>query len=229
MFNPLNPPFLVMPVTQEESVRLLKHEGFDTHTTYDDQILVSFQDGWTLPFTADEKKLVTSEPLLLLRNSGRITSEGSSSAKGFAHQFCKVSGDELPRDYAARVFPERLRDNWMLVPEGAAVVWLQYQYKTQYLGEEAHDSVTYYYGKLLICSLTIQKDSVPRLDKNADNLSLRPIQYRVEEKVLISCDWNTTDENPVDYLMGILSEKGLDQFKATLGIAIAVASSTSYS
>lgn len=229
MFNPLNPPFLVLPVTSEESEKLMKHEGYYSHTTYDDQALVSFQDGWTLPLSPDEKKSISSEPLLLLRNSGRITSEGSSSAKGFAHQFCKINGDELSRDHANRVFAERLRENWMLVPESAAVVWLQYQYSTQYLGEEAHDSVTYYYGKLLICTLVIQRDSVPRLDKNADNLSMRPVQYRVEEKVLISRDWNTTDEDPVNYLMGLLSESSLDRFKPTLGIAIAVATSAGVS
>ena len=223
MFNPMNPPFLTLPVSQDELTRLMKHEGYNSHTIHDGQILVSFQEGWTIPLTADEKKLINSEPLLLLRNSGRITSEGSTSLKGFAHQFCKVNGDTLPVEYTKKIFPDNLFESWMLVPESAAVVWLQYQSKTQYLGEAGHDSVSYYYGKILISTLTIRKDSVPRLDKNADNLSLRPIQYRVEENVLISRDWNTTDEDPVKYLMDLLSSNALDQFKPTLGVAIAVA------
>lgn len=225
MFNPLNPPFITLPVTPEDAKMLSKHEGYNTHVTSDDQTLVSFQEGWTLPLTAQEKRQITAEPLLLLRNSGKITSEGSSFARGFAHQFCKVHGDALSDDYIKEVFPDRKHDKWMLIPDSAAVVWLQYSYKTEYLGESGHDSETYYYGKLLISTLTVQRDSVPRLDKSADNLGLRAIQYRVEEKVLLSREWSTNEEKPQEYLLNILSANDLDQYKSALETAIKVATS----
>ena len=225
MFNPTNPPFITLPITPTEAKMFSKHEGYNAHEVSADLTLVSFQEGWTLPLSAQEKKLVIEEPLLLLRNTGKITSEGSSFARGFAHQFCKMNGDDLPKNLVKVVFPDRKDENWMLVPESAAVVWLQYSYKTEYLGESGHDSETYYYGKLLISTLAVQRDSVPRLDKNADNLGLRAIQYRVEEKVLISREWTTTDEDPQGYLMDILSSHDLDHYKAPLAQAITVATS----
>lgn len=225
MFNVQNPPFLILPVSAEGAQALMKRDGYTEHVTSDGKIYVSYEDGWTLPVSAENRKLIDAEPLLLLRNSGRITSEGSTFTKGFAHQFCQANGSEITQSRYQSIFPDRPNDKWMLIPESAAVIWLQYSNKTQFLGEMGQDSERFYYGKLLISTLTIKKDSVPRLDKNADNLSLRSMQYRVEEKVLITRDWNTTDEVPEEYLNSLLAGKDLGNFSAVLSVAITRATS----
>jgi hypothetical protein len=225
MFDQYNPPFLTIPVTASETDMLTKHQWYRSHTTPEGKMLASFQEGWILPLSAQEKKGLSGEPLLLLRNTGCVTSEGSSFAKGFSHQFCKVNGDELTDEYNARIFVSDRGEDWMLVPGSAAVIWLQYSYKMQYLGELGQDSDTYFYGKILITTLTIKRDSVPRLDKHADDLSLRAIQYRVEEKILISRDWLTEDDRPLEHLKGILASHDLDRYGNALEHAIKRATS----
>lgn len=220
MFDSANPPFLTLPVSALESEIFPNSEGYNTHTTPDGQIYISYRDGWTLPLTSKQKKSIHAEPLLLLRNSGHITSAGSSFNKGFAHQFCKLGGEELSDDLIKDIFPDRPNDKWMLAPDGAAVIWLQFSYKNQSLGALGHDMAKIYYGKLLIIELTIRKDYVPRLDKNADNPDIRSLQYRVEEKFLISQHWNTVDEDPEKHLSALLSTNSLTHYAPALKHAI---------
>lgn len=220
MYDSANPPFLTLSVSPDKATMFSQQDGYSTHTAPDDQILVGFRDGWTLPLSVQQNKQISSEPMLLIRDTGHITSAGSSFNKGFAHQFCMLDGSILPDNLVRSVFPDRPKDRWMLVPEGVAMVWLQYSYKYQSLGELGHDTERFYYGKLLIISLTICKDFMPRLDQNADNLDMRSILYRVEEKHLATHDWNTIDEEPREHLLNFVSSNNLERYSPAIETAL---------
>jgi hypothetical protein len=223
MFDVNHPPLMVMPVTSDQIQLLPESEGFLLHRVAEDEVYACYKTGWTFPIYVETKSSFTGIPLLLVRDKGRVTAEGSAFLKGYAHRFVLDNGQPPNIAPNSRIFPNDKHSNWLLVPGYVNVVWLQYGYRGRTAEgpvaiQEQTDS-----GKLLILRLEVVKDSAPRLDKKADIPEMHNIQYRVNERQLFYENWSVINQDPMVYLGKLLDEKGLPLFKDAVRKALEVA------
>ena len=220
MFDSSHPPLLVLPVSMQQTTLFPSHEGYNLHFINDQRAFVSYKDGWTLPLSVKQKKFITEGPLLLVRNKGRVTSEGSSFVKGYAHQFIDEAGGEPECLLKNAIFPDAPDEEWSFVPKAVNAIWLQYGYKIQYFNDPSLGMEKFHHGKLLIFTFIIEQDAAPRLDKNADNPDLHDMHYRVADRQVINEVWNVSDKDPHIYLSDLLASRGYGKFSKALGEAL---------
>lgn len=213
MFDSSRPPLLVQPVSKDYITLFTPYEGYNVHFISEDQALVSYRDGWIFPLSLQHQKYISAEPLLMVKDSGEVTSSTSTTAKGYAHIFCRENGQELLYSYKLNVFPEFPKVEWMFVQDTAIMIWFQYGCKTQFLGGSGHDVERIYYGKLLIRKFEIKKDIAPGFDKKADIAAASSRLIRVESTQIYNDGWNVNDDNPEKYLCKVLTANGLDCYK----------------
>ena len=220
MFDSSHPPLLVIPTAARHYTSFPSHEGYVFHPVDDDRALVCYKKGWTIPLSVQMQAIITEAPLLLVRDKGRITSSGSTTDKGYAHQFSHING-QPPEVYLQKaIFPDRPSEEWMLIRNSVTVVWLQYNSKTQYLGSLGHDMEHHYTGKLLIRDFVIKQSYAPRLDRASDVANAGEMQYRVESRTIFEHNWDLTDQDTDVYLEKVLSENDLVPFKPSVMIAL---------
>ena len=220
MFSSSHPPLLVLPVSPEMAANFPKDRGYNQHPLDDKTLALSYMSGWTFPLSIEQREHIKATPLLLVRNKGGVTSEGSTFIKGYAHSFIRSDGQPPESVYNQAIFLDKPNEKWMLVPDRVNVVWLQCGYKNQYLGDLGNDMEKYHYGKLMILNYTIEMDIAPRLDRKADVLQMREIQYRVHDKQLLNASWSRVDDTTQEYLYTLLSEHGLEGYKETVSEAL---------
>ena len=220
MFNSSRPPLLVQPITAHHFTLFPTHEGYTIHPIDSNLSLVSYKQGWTIPLSLQMQAFVTEEPLLLVRDKGGVTSGGSTSSKGYAHQFCNGDGSPVKPFLKSALFPDKPKEEWMLVRGSASIVWLQYGSKTQFLGSSGHQTTRNDYGKLLIRDFTIREAFAPRLDRASDIASAGEKQYRVESHKAFADNWSLTDGDTAAYLEKKLSEHQLDHYWPAVNIAL---------
>lgn len=212
MFNSLYPPLLVIPVPKEYVTLFPLHEGYYTHVLAEDQALVSYKDGWTIPLTVQQKKYIDTSPLLMVKDSGGITTDSVTSTKGYAHKFCRKDGQEPVFLHKLAMFPEQPDSQWMFIQNSVTMIWLQYGNKNQYCGESSFDMERIYYGKLLIREFDIREDIAPSFDKRADDITLNAKQFRVESHQFYNGAWCVNDYPPEKHLQEILTANNLDHY-----------------
>ncbi|MCL1805677.1 MAG: hypothetical protein FWG28_06755 [Clostridiales bacterium] len=220
MFASSRPPLLVLLIPVQQLSLFPQSEGYDTHYFSADHVLISYQDGWYFPLSVLQQKFVTAPPMLLVRSKGRLTTEGGTFRKGYAHQFCGENGGEPESLYQREIFDDKPGVKWLLVEDSATMIWLQYGDKSQYLGESGSDIERIYYGKLIIRKFTIESDYEPKLDKNADHTSLCAKLYRVGSTDHCIRDWSVEDRAPEEYLQEVLAEMGIERFMPSVRAAL---------
>ncbi|MCL1906002.1 MAG: hypothetical protein FWG06_03225 [Clostridiales bacterium] len=223
MFDSTQPPLLVLPVTMQQTTLFSSQEGYNLHITNENRVFVSYKRGWTLPLSVQQRKFVSTEPLLLIRNKGRITSEGSTFIKGYAHQFADENGKEPAYVLKEAIFPDATDTEWTLVPGKVNMVWLQYGFKNQYCGDSSVDMEKFYYGKIMVFRFSIVEDVAPRLDKKADIPDTHEKQYRVMEDLLLNEGWSLTDGDTQQHIISLLSSHGLGAFTDAAKTALKMA------
>lgn len=224
MFNSSSPPLLVQPASMLQYSLFSPHEGYIIHPLDEKKILACYKDGWTFPVSVHQRKYVSEPPRLLIRNSGGVTTAGTTFNKGYAHQFCREDGQE-PQCICKRViFPDKPDEEWMLIEDTIVMIWFQYGYKAQYCGGSTFEVENNYYGKLIISRLGIKEDFAPRFDKYADIVSEGAAQYRVESRQYYNGGWNVKDRKPEEYLKELLTLNKLERFSSALTFALKRAS-----
>ena len=223
MFASSRPPLLVLLIPVQQMSLFPQSEGYDTHYFSADHILVNYKDGWFFPLSVTQQKLVTSPPMLLVRSKGRVTTEGGTFKKGYAHQFCSEDGQEPVSLYQQEIFDDQPGVKWMLVQDSVTMVWVQNGNKSQYLGESGSDIERISYGKIIIRKFLVENDYEPKLDKNADNLNLCARLYRVSSVDFLNMEWSVSDQPAEEYLRGVLAENQIERYmppvKAALDLA----------
>ncbi|MCL1849021.1 MAG: hypothetical protein FWF83_05045 [Clostridiales bacterium] len=222
MFSSQNPPLLTQPIDQAYASIFSEQEGYHHHFLTDGTMLVSYKQGWIFPFSPQQRKYITAAPLLLVKNSGHITSTASTTTKGFAHIFCDENGSEPSYRFKEVIFPVENTVEWMLVPESVTMIWFQYADKSQYLGESGSDILKTYYGKLLIRAFIIREELAPGFDRYADLASESSRILRVENKQLYNNGWNVDDEYPEGYFDKLMVENGLEQYAPVVRTALKI-------
>ena len=220
MFDEKRPPILVIPLASQHIREFDKHSGFHNHPYMNNNMLVSFGDGWTFPVSVRKKDLISEPPLMLVRNSGGVTSESSRSRSGYAHHFVREDGSEPDSVRKLDIFHKKTDEEWMLIPDTVNVVWLQFTTQNQYLGNEGSDMIQYQYGRLIILNLRIVVDVAPSLDRKADIPEMHDMQYRVKDQQLFNTSWSMTDIDSASHLSDILTECSLDRYKDAVDIAL---------
>ena len=211
MFDPHRPPFLVIPFDKQNAHSFPESAGYIHHPFDESRILVSHGEGWTFPVSVAQHA-IPKRPLLLVRDKGGVTSEGSSSLKGYAHQFVDAAGNPPAVAHNQAIFSELPDDEWMLIESTVDVIWMQYGYKNQYLGEAGTESMRIRYGKLIILRLTIEEDLGPSLDRRADMREMHNRQYRVCETPILNTAWSVMDKDTWEYLGPFLKDHGLAKY-----------------
>lgn len=220
MFNSLQPPMLVHPIAMRHSTLFPSHEGYCVHFLDEEQALVSYKDGWAFPLSVQQQRFVSGRPFLLLKESGCITSSGSTFSKGYAHQFCQENGREAIFFKRQAIFPDQPDTMWMLIPNTVTMIWLQYGNKNQYCGDSGYEMERIYYGKLLIRSFIIEEDFAPKMGKDAADPVLCAKQYRVYGKQVFMNNWSLKDKDTHEYLTEILRRENLEQYQTAVTIAL---------
>ena len=220
MFDSSRPPLLVQPIVTRNLTLFPTHEGYNLHPIENDMILISYKHGWTFPLSVQMQALISKEPLLLVRDKGGITSGGSYTEKGYAHQFCREDGRAPSIHMRLNLFPERPSEEWMLIQNSITIIWVQYNSTTQYLGDEGHDMEHNYNGKLIIRDFVIKKAFAPRIDKASDIDTKREKQYRVESKTIFDHSWELKDEDPALYLEKTLAANDLERYNPSVATAL---------
>ena len=220
MFDSTHPPLLVLPITEQQKSLFPTHEGYNLHPVDDHRSLVCYKSGWTLPLSVHQNKFISETPLLLVRNKGRVTSEGSSFLKGYAHEFVQADGSEPEYEFSDSIFSDMPDIKWSFVKKAVDAIWLQYGYKSQYFNDPSLGMEKLHYGKLLIFSFVIERDFAPRLDKNADNHELHDTLYRVADRQLLHEVWNVSDKNPHLFIANLLNENGLGVYRRAVETAL---------
>lgn len=211
---------LVQPISLQHATLFPSHEGYCIHFLDETQALVSYKDGWTFPLSSHQQRFISAPPLLLLKESGCITSASSTVTKGYAHHFCQDDGTEPVVLSVQAIFPDQPDDKWMLIPNTITMIWLQYGNKDQYCGASSYEIERIYYGKLLIRKFDIEEDFAPRLGKDAADPVLNAKQYRVHSQQLYNGNWSLTDQDANDYLKGVLSSQTLERYQTAVTIAL---------
>ena len=224
MFDSSHPPFLVLPITAQQISLFPSHEGYYTHFLSDTQAIVSYRDGWTLPLSVQQQVYITDFPLLMIRNSGGITSRSSTSDKGYAHHFCRADGQEPRYVYQHSVFPDKPDDVWRFAQDNITMIWLQYGNKNQYCGGSTFELERNYYGKLLLREFIINEVSAPRFDKTADINTTNGKLFYVASNQLCNTSWNVKDGVPEEHMQNLLKEFHLERFQTTMLTALRRAS-----
>lgn len=222
MFDSSQPPLLVQPISMRNTHTTLfpSHGGYCVNFIDEAKALVSYTDGWTFPLSNMQQKYVSEPPLLLVRDSGCVTTASSTVTKGYAHQFCQDDGTGLVFHNTDVIFPDQPDIRWMLIPDTITMIWLQYGNKNQFCGESGHDIDRIYYGKLLIRKFVIEEDFAPRLGKNAVAPVLSAKQYRVHSHQIYKEDWSLIGQNADDYLKEVLTSQKLERYKTAVAIAL---------
>ena len=210
MFDSTRPPLLVLPIPTSLITLFPTHEGYNIHPIDNDQILVSYKQGWTMPLSIQIQKFAAEEPLLLVRDKGGITAGASTSDVGYSHQFCSDDGNTPDVALQCAIFPDRPNEQWMLIHKSVTVIWVQYSSSTQYLGGEGHDMEHHYSGKLIVKNFAIRHEFAPRIDRASDTTSESEKQYRIEGRTIFENNWNLTDRDVAEYLGKLLPENGLE-------------------
>lgn len=224
MFDSSRPPLLVQPVGRDLITLFSPHEGYNVHYVSEEQALVCYKDGWTFPLSVQQQKYVNMPPLLMVKDSGGVTSTSSTTTKGYSHKFCTESGQEPVYNYKRSVFPEEPETEWMFIQDTVTMIWFQYGCKTQFLGGSGHDIERIYYGKLLIRKFDIIEDIAPGFDKKADNISSCSKQLRVGSSQLYNDGWNVDNEYPEKYLKELLLANKLERYEKVVLDAFSMAS-----
>ena len=225
MFNPSRPPLLVQPINKEHVDLFPAEAGYEIHSFSEDQVLVGYRSGWTFPLSPSQQKCVSIAPILMVRNSGGITTSSSTTTKGYAHQFCQENGQEPVCLYEHSIFSDQ--NNWMLIQDSVTMIWLQYGNQSQYyLGESGSHMDRIHYGKLLIRKFDVKEDIAPGFDKKADDISFNAKQLRVESNQIYLGGWSVaTDDVAEDYLHTLLSSNQLARYINAVTLALKRASS----
>lgn len=221
MFDYKNPPFMVIPIEESAEDLFPLAGGYITHNFKKGMKLVSFRDGWVFPLDLKQRSVLTEPPLLLVRDKGRITSESSFSRKGYAHRLVNPSGRELDIAYRHAIFVEKSENIWLLLHHSVDVIWLQYEYHSELLGNSA-ELKQQTSGVALIIRFTIERDYGPRLDKNADDPSQQHLLYRVKSETIFRTSWNL-EEFPDKFLQERLRTEGLPFYIDDMHIALEIA------
>ena len=219
MFNSIHPPILVLLMTTEQAAYFPAKDGYIHHALGDDQVALCHREGWTFSVSAEQRQFITRKPMLLVKNSGGVTSEGSTFLKGYANQFVDDEGKEPEYDLKRAMFPDEQQAEWMMVSDKVNVIWLQYGYKNQHLGL-AHDEQENHYGKLMIRSLTVMEDFAPRFDRKADIVEMHSMQYRVYDRLLLDMSWNRTDGSSLQQIQELLHSRKLDNYRDAVNVAL---------
>lgn len=225
MFDSSHPPLLVLPISMQQATLFPSHEGYFVHFINDDRALVSYKDGWTLPLSVQQQKYITNLPLLMVKNTGGITTESTTFNRGYAHQFCREDGSDPVFAYQCELFPDQPRVEWMFIENSVTMIWFQYGNKNQYCGSSGFDIERHYYGKLLIRQFTVKEDYSPGFDKKADDLSINDKQYRVESQKLYCDSWNVIDQSPEKHLTELLASEKLERFQSAVMNALTLSTS----
>ncbi|MCL1828903.1 MAG: hypothetical protein FWG32_05345 [Oscillospiraceae bacterium] len=221
MFSSKCPPLLVLPTDPQTEAYFPADKGYCIHPLNESLKLVSYRDGWTLPLPAQEKKVTTEAPLLLVRNKGGVTSQSSTIIKGYAHQFVKDDGKAPVPLYKQAIFPDEPEDEWLLIPNTVNVVWLQYGFSNQPLGSDlAVDTEMCHYGKILILKLLTEEDRAPRLDKKAEYANMHDRQYRVRDMQLFSINWSLINRNVRQFIFEQLSVRDMEMYAPAVDVAL---------
>ena len=224
MFDSYRPPLLVQPVAKDYVSLFSPHEGYAVHYLHDDLILVGYKDGWLLPVSPQQQAYITDAPLLMVKNSGSVTSRTSTTTKGYAHVFCQDDGTQPDALYKLKIFPHESDIEWMLINERVTMIWFQYGEKLQFLGGSGHETERFHYGKLLIRNFEIKENVAPGFDKKADIHSASAKLKRVESTQVFSSGFNVNNDDPKQHLIKLLSEHNLKRFQEPVSKALAIAS-----
>ena len=219
MFDFAHPPFLVFSIDDQNIKIFPEKEGYIHHPFTDGKTLVSYGGGWTFPVPVKKKAILTEPPMILVKNTGGVTSESSRARSGYAHQFVNEDGSDPECIYKCSVFQE-IPDEWMFIADTVSAVWLQFTSQNQYLGDTGADMLTYQYGKMIITKLTVVRDIAPRMDRKADIPEMHDMQYRVSDRPVFSINWNMTDRNTSQYLSEELSSRTLDRYQKAVEISL---------
>ena len=224
MFDSYGPPLLVQPIAKEYVSLFSPHEGYAVHYLFDDLILAGYKDGWIFPVTPQQQVYIKEAPMLMVKNSGAVTSRTSTTTKGYAHVFCRENGGEPGALYKLKIFPAESDAEWLLINERVTMIWLQYGEKLQFLGDAGHESERFHYGKLLIRHFEIKENYQPLFDKKADIQSSGAKLRRVEATQVLSSGFNVTNDDPKKSLLELLAARALERFETPVLEALAVAS-----
>ena len=220
MFDSAQPPLMVFSMTPEQAGHFPVSDGFVHHPISESRILVCYKTGWTFPVSVQNREFITEAPYLFVRNKGQVTSQGSTFLKGYGHQVVNDAGREPDCFLKHAVLPDNPDVEWMLVQNKVNMIWLQYGYKNQYLESGYSDMIKYHYGKLMIIKLSIEEDTVPRIDKKADIAGAHDKQYRVCDQHVYKTNWHLVDQDPVNYLFEQLSLNDLDRYKDAVRVTM---------
>ena len=225
MFELSCPPLLFQQIDKEHIRFFPSEAGYQIHPLSESQILVGYRNGWTFPLSVEQQKCVSTEPILLVRNSGGVTTSSGTTIKGYAHEFCQGNGQDPVCLYKQKLFPEQPDVDWMLIQDTVTMIWFQYGNKNQHLGDSGFVE-RIYYGKLLIRKFSVKDDIAPGFDKKADDISYSGKQFRVESHHIYLGGWNvaTDDDSVADYLHTLLSSNHLDRYANTVTTALKRAS-----
>jgi len=216
MFDFSKPPLLVLPVASEHAAIFSQNNGYSTHLLDDDLVLIGYKEGWILPLLAEHRRVITDVPLLMVKNSGGVTTGTSTSKKGYAHVFCDEAGSEPAPVYR--------QDEWMLIRDSITMIWFQYGEKMQFVGDSGNDSERFYYGKLLIRKFDIRQSIAPGFDKKADVLAASAMLLRVEPTQIYSGGWNINNDAPEKCLSEIIAANRLTHYQNMVKTALAISS-----
>jgi hypothetical protein len=217
MFDSQRPPLLVLPVACEYASCFSEDDGYSSHLLYDDLALIGHKEKWILPLSAEQRRVITDVPLIMVKNSGGVTSGTSTSKKGYAHVFCDEAGSEPAPVYR--------KDEWMLIRDSITMIWFQYGEKMQFVGDSGNDSERFYYGKLLIRKFDIKESIAPGFDKKADVLAASAMLLRVEPTQIYSGGWNINNDDPQKCLIEIIAANRLTHYQNMVKTALAVSCS----
>ena len=221
MFDSHHPPLLTLLMNKAQALNFPEERGYVHHPVAEDQVALCYGEGWTFPVSVEQKRFITeSLPLLLVRNKGGVTSEGSTFLKGYAHQFIRSNGQEPEYLMEKEIFPDSPDVKWMLIPNQVNMIWLQYGYKNQHLGGSGYDTQEFHYGKIMIRELTVVEDISPRLDRKADVANMHNIQYRVFDNQILNTSWNSEESETSIRLQEILASRGLYDYQEAVSIAL---------
>lgn len=220
MFSSLQPPMLIQPINMRYSSLFPPHEGYTVHFIDENQAFAGYKDGWTFPLSGQQQRFVSAPPMLLIKESGCITSAGSTFSKGYAHQFCQENGTEPIYLSLQALFPDRPEDKWMLVPNSVTMVWLQYRNKNQYCGDSGYEMERIYYGRILIRRLDIVELFPPRIGKDAANPNMGDKMYYINTVNLFKDDWSLVDRDTNEYLCEALANQKMERYQHAVTIAL---------
>jgi len=223
MFHPKSPPLLAQPIKKEHVSLFPENEGFQVQAISDERALVGFKGGWILPLSVEQRACIVDPPVLVVRDSGRVTKSSSTGTKGFAHMFCTETGETPQAAFTKILFPEQNENVWLFVEDTVTMIWFQYGNKNQVLGSSGYDMERIYYGKLLIRKFSIKEDMAPGFDKFADYIYRSASLLRVESQQVYLGGWSVNNESPGYYLKQLLTANNLSTYRTAVEKAISVA------